>query len=257
MLGASGRRRRQWHPTPVLLPGKSHGRRSLVGCSPWGRTELDTTERLHFHFSLSCIGEGNGNPLQCSCLENPRDGGAWWAAIYGVAQSQTRLKRLSSSSSSIGRRRRKQWQPTPVLLPGKSHGWRSLVGCSPWGHTELDTTERLHFHFSVSCIGEGNGKPLQCSCLENPRDGGAWWAAVYGVAQSWTRLKRLSSSSSGRRMGNYWLMDTEFKFCRMRVLEWMVLMDVQQYEYLIPLIYTLKMDKTVNFMLCIFCHNKN
>ena len=61
---------------------------------------LDTTERLHFHFSLSCIGEGNGNPLQCSCLENPRDGGAWWAAIYGVAQSRTRLKRLSSSSSS-------------------------------------------------------------------------------------------------------------------------------------------------------------
>ena len=92
--------RRQWHPTPVLLPGKSHGRRNLVGCSPWGRWESDMTERLHFHFSLSCIGEGNGNPLQCSCLENPRDGGAWWAAVYGVAQSQTRLKRLSSSSSS-------------------------------------------------------------------------------------------------------------------------------------------------------------
>ena len=92
--------RRQWHPTPVLLSGKSHGRRSPVGCSPWGREELDTTERLHFHFSLSCIGEGNGNPLQCSCLENPRDGGAWWAAVSGVAQSRTRLKRLSSSSSS-------------------------------------------------------------------------------------------------------------------------------------------------------------
>ena len=79
--------RRQWHPTPVLLPGKSHGRRSLVGCRPLGCEELDTTEQLHFHFSLSCIGEGNGNPLQCSCLENPRDGGAWWVAIYGVAQS--------------------------------------------------------------------------------------------------------------------------------------------------------------------------
>ena len=77
-------RRRQWHPTPVLLPGKSHGRRSLVGCSPWGREESDMTERLHFHFSLSCIGEGNGNPLQCSCLENPWDGRACWAAIYGV-----------------------------------------------------------------------------------------------------------------------------------------------------------------------------
>ena len=94
-------RRRQWHPTPVLLPGKSHGRRSLVGCSPWGRWGSDTTEGLHFHFSLSCIGEGNGNPLQCSCLENPRDGGAWWASVSGVAQSQTRLKRLSSSSSSV------------------------------------------------------------------------------------------------------------------------------------------------------------
>ena len=60
-----------------------------------GSLELDTTEQLHFHFSLSCIGEGNGNPLQCSCLENPRDGGAWWAAVYGVVQSHTRLKRLS------------------------------------------------------------------------------------------------------------------------------------------------------------------
>ena len=73
--------------------------RSLVGCSPWGRWESDMTERLHFPFSLSCIGEGNGNPLQCSYLENPRDGGAWWAAVYGVVQSRTRLKRLSSSSS--------------------------------------------------------------------------------------------------------------------------------------------------------------
>ena len=91
-------RRRQWHPTPVLLAGKSHGRRSLEGCSPWGRWGSGTTERLHFHFSLSCIGEGHGNPLQCSCLENPRDGGAWWAAVYGVTQSQRRLKWLSSSS---------------------------------------------------------------------------------------------------------------------------------------------------------------
>ena len=74
-------------------------------------------------------------------------------------------------------------------------GWRSLVGCSPWGHKELDTTEPLHFHFSLSCIGEGSGNPLRCSCLENPRDGGAWWAAVCGVTQSWTRLKQLSSSS--------------------------------------------------------------
>ena len=88
--------RRQWHPTPVLLPGKSHGQRSLVGCSPWGCWGSDTTERLPFHFSLSCIGEGNGNPLQCSCLENPRDRGSWRAAVCGVAQSWARLKWLSS-----------------------------------------------------------------------------------------------------------------------------------------------------------------
>ena len=93
--------RRAWQPTPIFLPGESQGQRNLVGCSPWGREESDTTEGLHFHFSLSSIGEGNGNPLQCSCLENPRDGGAWWAAICGVAQSRTRLKRLSGSSSRV------------------------------------------------------------------------------------------------------------------------------------------------------------
>ena len=79
----------QWHPTPALLPRKSHGQRSLVGCSPWGCWESDTIGQLHFHFSLSCAGEGNGNPLQWSCLENPRDGGAWWAAVYRVAESDT------------------------------------------------------------------------------------------------------------------------------------------------------------------------
>ena len=88
-IDCSELRRRQWHPTPVLLPGKSHGWRSLAGCSPWGSEESDMIERLHFHFSLSCIGEGNGNPLQYSCLENPRDGGAWWEAVYGVSQSRT------------------------------------------------------------------------------------------------------------------------------------------------------------------------
>ena len=92
--GALLGRKRQWHPTPVLLPGKSHGRRSLVDCSPLGHEESDTIERLHFHFSLSCVGEGNGTPLQCSCLENPRDG-----EPGGVTQSQTLLKRLSSSST--------------------------------------------------------------------------------------------------------------------------------------------------------------
>ena len=112
-------RRRQWLLTPVLLPGKSHWRRSLVGCSPWGRKESDTTERLHFHFSLSCTGEGNGNPFQCSCLENPRDGGAWWAAVYGVAQSRTRLKRLSSSSSQSFQFKAKplsNWPPLALIF---------------------------------------------------------------------------------------------------------------------------------------------
>ena len=100
MLNNNNVWRRQWHPTPVLLPGESRGWRSLVGCSPWGWKESDTTEQLHFHCSLSCIGEGSGNPLQGSCLENPRDRGAWWASVYGVTQSRTRLKWLSSSSSS-------------------------------------------------------------------------------------------------------------------------------------------------------------
>ena len=93
------------------------------------------------------VGEGNGNPRQHSCLENPMDGGAWQATVH-----------------------------------------------------ESDTTERLHFHFSLSCIGEGNGNPLQRSCLENPGDRGAWWAAVYGVTRSRTRLKWLSSSSSSRSL---------------------------------------------------------
>ena len=85
---------------------------------------------------------------------------------------------------------------TPVFLPGKLYGWRSLAGYSPWGHKESDTLSDWHFHFSRSDIGEGNGNPPQCSCLENPRDGGAWWASVYGVTQSRTQLKWLSSSSS-------------------------------------------------------------
>ena len=93
------------------------------------------------------MGEGNGTPLQYSCLENPMDGGAWWASVHGVAEGRTR-------------------------------------------------PERLHFHFSLSCIGEGNGNALQCACLENPRDGGAWWAAVYGVTQSWTQLKDLAAAAA-------------------------------------------------------------
>ena len=106
------------------------------------------TRWLHFHFSLSCIGEGNGNLLQCSCLENPRDGGAWWAAVYGVIQSWTWLKQLSSSSSRFDPWVRKiswrrEWQPTPVFLPGESHGQRSLADYRLWGRKESETTEWL------------------------------------------------------------------------------------------------------------------
>ena len=80
-------------------------------------------------------------------------------------------KILSNWSYVICNYQRKQWQPTPVLLSGKFHEWRSLVGYSPLGREELDTAERLNFHFSLWCIGEENGNPLQYSCLEDPRDG--------------------------------------------------------------------------------------
>ena len=137
---------------------------SLVGYRPWGHKESDTTVQLHFHFSLSCTGEGNGNPLQCSCLENPRDGGVWWAAIYGVAQSRTWLKRLSSSNSSR----------FPRWLSGKERTWNAGDASSIPG--------------SGRSPGEGSGNPLQYSYLENPMDRGAWWARVHVVAKSRTWL---------------------------------------------------------------------
>ena len=85
------------------------------------------------------LGEGNGTPLQYPCLENPMDGGAWWAAVHGVAKSQTQLNDFLSLFTFMHWRRK--WQPTPVLLPGESQGWANLVGCRLWGHTESDTTE--------------------------------------------------------------------------------------------------------------------
>ena len=135
--------RRPWYPTLVLLPGKSHGRRSLVGHSPWDCKESVTTERLHFHFSLSCIGEGNGHPVQCSCLENPRDRGTWWAAVYGVTQSRTQLKQLSSSNRSVwtwngqgldtswtwqeAKRREARWRPYFCLWYWGRLWWCSVI----------------------------------------------------------------------------------------------------------------------------------
>ena len=120
-------------PHSSTLAWKIPWTEDLVGCSPWGHEELDTTEQLHFHFSLSCIGEGNGNPLQCSCLENPRDGGAWWAAVHGIAQSRTQLKRLSSSSSSSKRNWEQQKTQSDRLLqivifsPFEELQWLCLV----------------------------------------------------------------------------------------------------------------------------------
>ena len=142
---------------------------------------------------LNILGEGNGTPLQYSFLENPMDRGAWWAAVHGSLRVGHDWATLLSLFTVMHWRRK--WQPTPVFLPGETQRQRSLAGCRLWGRTESDTTEQLHFHFSLSCTEEGNGNPLHYSCLENPRDGGAWWAAVYGVTQSQTRLKRLSSSS--------------------------------------------------------------
>ena len=110
----------RWSCSP--LPGipvnfsPGHGHRNPVGYGPHSGKESDMTDRLHFHFSLSCIGEGNGNPLQCSCLENPKDSGAWWAAIYGIAQSRTRLKWLSSSSSMLGEKGKKVGNCVQVRL---------------------------------------------------------------------------------------------------------------------------------------------
>ena len=109
-----------------------------------------------------------------------------WREVLGQQACSQAGKQPVQIRAQADSSRRRRWHLTPVLLPGKSYGWKNLIGCSPWGRQESDATERLHFHFSFSCIGEGNGNPLQCSCLENPRDEGAWWAAVCGVAQSWT-----------------------------------------------------------------------
>ena len=156
-------------------------------CVPWVKNQSSFWEG---YFPWKCMEteRENGNTLLLSKIHQNYFQGYWHKG------SDKRLLRSKMARGLKGQfilprgcHWRRQWHPTPVLLPGKSHGWRSLVGCSQWGREESDMTERLHFHFSLSCFGEGNGNPLQCSCLENPRD---------GVAQSWTRLKWLSSNSS-------------------------------------------------------------
>ena len=122
----------------------------------------------------------------------------------------------------------KAMDPTPVLSPGKSHVWRSLVGCSPWGCYESDMTEWLHLHFSLSCIGEGNGNPLQCSCLENPRDGGAWWGPTESMrlhrgGHDWSNLAAASDMFLNKIKFYFKIllyMLHFLDFCQFQYLEW-------------------------------------
>ena len=139
-----------------------------MGCSPWGLYKSDTTERIPFHFSLSCIGEGNGNPLQCSCLENPRDGGAWWATVYEVTQSRKRLKQLSSSSNKAN------WIG---FLRGSVV--KNLLASAGFAR-DADSIPGLR-----RSSGGRNGNPLQYSCLENSMVRGTWWAIVHVIAKSY------------------------------------------------------------------------
>ena len=220
-------RRRQWQATPVLLPRKSHGWRSLVGCSPWGRYELDATERLHFYFSLSHNGEGNGNPLQCSCLENPKDGRAWWAAVCGVTQGRTQLRGLSSSILSTPH----LYNSLPIL---------GFPPPSPWNHKLLKYKENALLIFAAIPIativflacsvfgtrfpddsvvknlpakagdagdegliprsgrspGGGRGNPLQYFCLEKPMDRGTCQTTAHRVAKRQIWLMWLNMSRS-------------------------------------------------------------
>ena len=142
------------------------------------------------------------------------DGGAWWAAVHGVAKSRTRLsdftftfhfpsleKEMATHSSILA------WKIPWMQEPG---GLQSM-GSQRVGHD---------WATSLSSIGEGNGNPLQCSCLENPRDGGGWWAAIYGVTQSRTRLKRLSSSSSSTAGGRSSQATQEFSYTMLEELTW-------------------------------------
>ena len=144
-----------------MILGKSHGWRSLEDCSPWGRWGSDMTERLHFHFSLSCIGERNGNPLQCSCLENPRDGASGWAAIYGVAQSRTQLKWLSSSRVNPGAKLVSPWFirifyksfRMAAMVPNHSR----LMSLRTWNQCQKKGANRKGIFKNMCLFGVGKG----------------------------------------------------------------------------------------------------
>ena len=167
-----------------------------MGCSPWGHEESDTTERLHFHFSLSCTGEGNGNPLHYSCLENPRDRGAWWAAIYGVTQSRTRLPWLSSSSSMISKKIpffflvMMDLFSVIFVLKQFSGSWSPPA----MGHNCYSVRWSIHWlqiigfpHLVVFVVPAAAAKSLRsCPTLCNPINGSPPGSAVPGILQART-----------------------------------------------------------------------
>ena len=170
-----------------------------MDCSPPGSSVHEILQARILEWVVILFSRGSFQPrdwTSVSCIDK------WILYHWATCKAPRFLLSVGLFCIQSPDKPEKAMAPHSSTLPGKPHGQRSLVGCSPWGHEESDTTEQLHCHFSLSCIGEGNGDPLQCSCLENPRDGGAWWAAVYGVAQSRTRLKRFSSSSSRNGEGN-------------------------------------------------------
>ena len=177
-------------PKPAVWPAPRPGPSPDGSQSVWGRSGTCSSQQPgvlsgicavaeHTRATLRAFlamgrGEGNGNPLQYSCLENPVDRGAWWAAVHRVAQSQTRLKRLSMHACT-GEGNGNPLQYSCLENPVDRGVWWAAV------HRVAQSRTRLKWLSMHACTGEGNGNPLQFSCLENPRDRGAWWAAVYGV----------------------------------------------------------------------------
>ena len=183
-----------------ILPGKSHGRRSLVGFSPWGREESGTTEQLHFHFSLSCIGEGNGNPLQCSYLENPRNGGAWWAAVYGVAQSWLRLKQLM---------KRQNDRILKEELPG-SVGAQYATGYQWRNNSRKNEGKRLWCWEGLGAGGEGDNRGWDGWMASL-----TWWTWVWVNSGSWwwTGRPGMLQFMGLQRVGHDWATDLIWSEC--------------------------------------------
>ena len=158
-------------PTDLSTKGQCDLSFSSLQCS---KSTINFNKPLGFDLNMLSLGEW-------ICLSKSYFHWLIWKSIFTANQWYAAEKAMAPHSSTLA------WKIPWMEEPG---------GLQSMGLLQSDTTERLHFHFSLSCIGEGNGNPLQCSCLENPRDGGAWLAAVYGVTQSRRRLTRLSSSSS-------------------------------------------------------------